>query len=202
MPPLYVAADAMSLEAPLLDALGDRISECTAAHSLAGYETGTAAERSALTRAKVTVCHQTDPWDDERYISLIQAGELGVMFDLAPPLEAEAGARQKVGDPEGRCPDEGWSTRVRVTRWISEVELADSGVDNCYLFFLDRTSALCRQLLMRVDAEGNYAAPTIWEARREGRPLWCNDDVVETQGLHLWVNLVVDCGSAQSGGSE
>jgi hypothetical protein len=187
---LWDPDNAMGLEAPALSDLADRLSECSAVQLL-----NRAAGDAAAAREKITVCAETDPWDDpDGKFTVRQLEEMKFSADIAPAFEGMLEALRKVGDPEGRCPDMSGSAAIYLRAQFDEHDIVDNGRDGCMLWFLDLSAAVLEQLHLRVDSVGR---PTITGARRVGRPLWNEDDSQTAQGHMIFAFLEVDWGSPQ-----
>jgi hypothetical protein len=188
---LWNPANAMGIEAPAMADFADRLAETAAVQAL-NRTPGDA----AAARASITVCAETDPWDDpDGNFTVRQLEEMRFQADIAPAYEGVLEATRAVGDPEGRCPDTSGSFGVYLRAQFDEADLEDNGREGCMLWFIDLSAAILEQLHLRVDSVGR---PTLWSVRRNGRPLWNEDDSGTAQGAMIFAYLEADWGSPQN----
>jgi hypothetical protein len=185
--PLFDPNAALSLEAPALYQLADRLAECTAFQELNDFQAD-----ATLAREKIKICAETDPWDQTGgLVTKDQLESILLEANVDPGDDESHATRVAVGDPEGRCPEERGLIEITLRRQIRDTELADYGADDLYLWFLDRVSAIAKQLHLRADATGQ---PLIGEVRRPERPKWNPEQARTAQGLSLWAILAVTWG--------
>jgi hypothetical protein len=186
---MFILEQAYSLEAPALYALRARLSECVCFQELAGQPYGGGDAAAAL--LKITICSETEPWDAQSKISRAQLEDMLLQADIGPARNQSLNVSTKVGDPEGRCPNQTGMLAVMIRRQITATEMANYGPDDMYLWFLDRIAGLQGQLHLRADAIG---APLISEVDRDAPPLWQTGLSETAQGFMLWCELLVRWG--------
>lgn len=176
-------------EVPAVHWLANRISETSAWQSLCETPGDAAAAR-----LKISIGPQGDPWTDDRKTrdeleSILLDGQLVPAEDephtvLAPQTLTE-------------CPLQGGTWLFYVRRQVRYAELAaPGGLQDAWLFFCDRVSALLPQTHV-ASKKADPERPILRGSRRLEGPKFGDNQERSTQGDYLWTLLAFDWGDLE-----
>ena len=189
--------EALSIVAPAMYDLADRLSECPGFQRLAD---GGSIEES---RAKIHVNAEWGPFDPETYgsggetITIERLEQIllraNIWLRAAQPYEATEPLAAARG--EGNCPDEVFTLGIELLRQIRKAEIDETDENAVMLDFIDCATSIVHKL----HEVANRKSPIISATRLMQSPVW--NDVVTQSGqgrfIYCWIEVDVGDGGDQ-----
>lgn len=182
--PLYDPDNALSAEAPALEALGVLLANTAGFRRL--VEVGDEFEAAE----KVLV----GPWDAEQDQDDQTLAEefLEQLFAFAQLMPAEDESHtDEEDDAAASCPVEGGTFEIDLRRQVRPEELAGGGRRDVYLYVLDCVSSIEREL---VELSWEWGEPRVRGVRRTEGPVFVALDEEGAQGVAVFATLSVAWG--------
>lgn len=182
---------ALSIEAPAIAELADRVSEC------AGFQRLNDDSNAALARTHVVIGPQDDPWqgliDGKATVEMLL--EILLRANVHPSDENPHDATEP-GSIQS-CPDEGGTLEITIRRQVRQAELSAIGEQGVFLAFTDCISSIVHDL-QQMSNDG--LPPRLRQVRMSGRAGFGSLDTESAQGV--WMGATIEGDWGDRGASE